>query len=122
MASSAWRHRARFALCTICAGLIASAASPGPAHAQSTDFAHVIFDMPCRDLIGTTEEDMAGRNTIIAAIFTGFIVGSMDEADARAMFDDLFNRSMGLGAFCEIADRSLYDAMSAIVAGHLEAR
>ena len=122
MARRTRRRRARFALSTIGAVLIASTAAQGPARAQSTDFAQVIFDMPCQQLIGTTADDMAGRNTIIAAIFTGFIAGSMAEADARAMYDDLFNHSIGLGALCEIADRSLYDAMSATIADHLEAR
>ena len=122
MARRTRRRRARFALSTIGAVLIAATAAQGPARAQSTDFAHVIFDMPCLELIGTTADDMAGRNTIIAAIFTGFIAGSMAEADARAMYDDLFNHSIGLGALCEIADRSLYDAMSATIADHLEAR
>ena len=117
-----WRRRARFAPVAVGAALIAATADQGTARAQGTDFAHVIFDMPCQDLIGTSAEDMAGRNTIIAAIFTGFIAGSMAEADARAMYDDLLNHSIGLGALCEIADRSLYDAMSATVTGHLEAR
>lgn len=114
--------RARFALSAVGAVLVACVAAHGPARAQGTDFAQVIFDMPCQELIGASEDDMAGRNTIIAAIFTGFIAGSMAEADARAMYDDLFNHSIGLGALCEIADRSLYDAMSATVADHLEAR
>ena len=114
----------RAPLLPVAVGAIVAASTVinGPAHAQTTDFATVIFDMPCRALIGSTEEDMLGRNTIIAAIFTGFIAGSMPEADARAMYDDLLSHSMGLGALCEIADRSLYDAMSATVAGRLEAR
>lgn len=102
--------------------LFTCAALHGSAHAQNTDFANVIFDMPCQDLIGTTAEDMAGRNTIIAAIFTGFIAGSMAETDARAMYDDLFSHSQGLGALCEGGDQSLYEAMSTTVADHLAAR
>ncbi len=122
MARRARQSRARFVLPVVGAVVITTTVAPGPARAQSADFAHVIFDMPCQELIGTSEQDMAGRNTIIAAIFTGFIAGSMAEADARAMYDDLFNHSIGLGALCEIADRSLYDAMSATVADHLRAR
>lgn len=122
MARRAPQSRARFVLPVVGAVVIATTVAPGPARAQSTDFGHVIFDMPCQELIGGSEEDIAGRNTIIAAIFTGFIAGSMAEADARAMYDDLFNHSIGLGALCEIADRSLYDAMSATIADHLEAR
>lgn len=124
MAGARAAHRARIrplAIGTVL-GLGLAAAGAAPARAQSTDFAALIFDTPCHELIGTTAQDMAGQNTVIAAIFSGFIAGRVPEAEARRLYDDLLGQSMGLGARCEFDGGSLYDAMAATVAAYLESR
>jgi len=114
--------RARIAACAAALPIVvAMALHNTPTYGQTADLGALIFDRPCSDLIGTSAEEVASQNAIVGALFTGFIAATVPQSQARALYADLFDTSVALGALCQAQDVTLYEAMTLIVANRMQA-
>jgi len=102
------------------AGLLASVLSGPSAGAQPLALDTIVFDIPCRELVGTTPADAQRFTATAVMAFAGYIAGRATEAQAREMLTGFATLVDEFEAVCASRTDTLRDTMEGVIERYLD--